>query len=79
MAVQNNEPGQLRKLCGTIRAMKNTLRIAGIVSAVAAAVLALVGSNINAAGMPQDVNPVGSIGLAIAALAFLKASELTLE
>jgi hypothetical protein len=57
--------------------MKNGLRMTGIVMAAAAAVLAIFGANINAAGMPQDVNPVASIGLAIAALAFLKASELT--
>jgi len=55
--------------------MQNALYTLGILAAVAAVVLAVVGANLNAAHLPQDVHPNASIGMAIAALAFLKAAE----
>ena len=56
--------------------MKRYLYYAGVFAALAAVVISMVGSDVGANGMPQDVNPLGGIGLAIAALALFKASEL---
>jgi hypothetical protein len=51
--------------------MKNALRLA----ALAAVVLGIAGSNVDARGV-SDTNPLGAVAIAIAALALLKGSEL---
>lgn len=56
--------------------MKRKLWIAGIVVAVVAAFMALVGADLGAHGQPSDVQPMTPVALALAALALLKASEL---
>lgn len=57
--------------------MKKYLYYAGVLAAVAAVIISMIGSDVGANGMPQDVNPLGGIGMGIAALALFKASELT--
>jgi hypothetical protein len=56
--------------------MKNMLRGLGILAALAAVILGVVGTNVDATGVSKDVNPLGAVAVAIAALALLKASEL---
>ena len=56
--------------------MKSFFYYAGVLAALGAVVLSLAGANIGANGMPQDVHPLGGVGLGVAALAFFKASEL---
>lgn len=56
--------------------MKNALRVMGILAALAATVLGVVGANVDARGA-SEVNPIGGVAVAIAALALLKGSELT--
>lgn len=57
--------------------MKKILRTLGTLAAVAAVILGVAGSNVDAAGMSRDANPLGAIGVAIGAVALLKASELS--
>lgn len=56
--------------------MKKALRVAGILAALAAVVLGVVSTNVDATGVSKDANPLGAVAVAIAALALLKASEL---
>lgn len=49
----------------------------GVIAAIMAAILSIVGSDLNANGLPQSAHPLSGVGLALTSLAFLKAYELT--
>ncbi|MCB9564538.1 MAG: hypothetical protein H6708_29490 [Kofleriaceae bacterium] len=55
--------------------MNELLRALGIVAALAAIFVALIGANVDAHGQPQGAHPTSSVGLGLAALALIKAGE----
>jgi hypothetical protein len=48
-----------------------TLRIFGVIAAGATVVLALAGADLNANGVPSGANPIASVGMGLAAIAFM--------